>query len=74
MAKDRKNSDPDRGPKMMEGEQPFDKGYESDHATFSNEKNFPGDSERGNKYFAMRNEARSKDSAKLKRSKFSKYA
>lgn len=73
MAKALKGSDPDKGPRMIEGAHSFDKGYESDSSHFSPAK-FPGDEERGNRYMNMQNEAVSKDSAKVKRSKFSKIA
>ncbi len=69
-----RKGDPDRGPKMIEGVIPFDKGYTSDNETFSPKDSFPADQERGNAYFEMRNAAYRKDSAKLERSKFSKYA
>ena len=43
-----KKGDPDRGPKMIEGAIPFDKGYQSDNETFSPSEAFPADQERGN--------------------------
>lgn len=72
MVKDNGRGDPDRGPPMMEGEHTYDKGYVSDHERFCPD-DYPHD-QRGNAYFNMRNEVVRKDSAKLKRTKFSKYA
>ncbi len=69
-----KGTNPDRGPPIMEGEHQFDKGYDSDNETFSPRGSFPDDDERGNPYFKLQNEAVSRDSKKLKRSKFSKIA
>lgn len=69
-----KNLDPDKGPRMMEGAHSWDKGYTSDNETFDPKRVFPGDQERGNKYFEMRNAARKSDAQKLERTKFSKYA
>lgn len=67
-----KNSNPDHGPKMIEGAHHFDKGYESDHEHFSPKYEFPHDHERGNKYMNHQNEIVKKDSKKLAREKFTK--
>lgn len=69
-----KGSNPDRGPKMIEGAHHFDKGYESDHEHFSPSKEFPGDEERGNAYMKHQNEIVGRDSKKLRREKFTKIA
>lgn len=69
-----KHSNPDRGPPMMEGAHHFDKGYMSDDESIDPSGQFPGESERGNSYIKLNHEIMSKDSAKLKRSKFSKIA
>lgn len=66
-----KGANPDRGPEMKEGAHSFDKGYESDHEVIS-KGSYPGENMRGNAYPKLQNEIRSKDEAKLKRSKFSK--
>ena len=66
-----KGSNPDRGPKIVEGAHHFDKGYESDQEVISAGE-FPDGDYRGNKYPQLQKEIRSKDEAKLKRSKFSK--
>lgn len=73
-SKEMKGKNPDHGPAMIEGELHFDKGYESDHETFTNEKVYPDNHMRGNSYFALTNQAKMKDSGKLNRSKFSKFA
>lgn len=62
----------DRGPPMLTGEHHFDKGYESDSEVFDRSKSWPADDQRGNQYVTNNKEIISKDSAKLKRSKFSK--
>jgi len=69
-----RSKNPDKGPPIMEGAHHFDKGYESDHETFTNEKLYPDNHQRGNAYFAMTNEAKAKDSTKLKRGHFTKMA
>jgi hypothetical protein len=69
-----KGSNPDRGPKMMEGEHHFDKGYESDNETFAPQNVYPGDMQRGNAYFELQNKIVHKDSKKLNSNKFSKIA
>lgn len=69
-----KGRDPDRGPPMIEGEHHYDKGYSSDEETFSPRGVYPDDNQRGNRYFSLQNEAVTKDSKKLNRSKFSKIA
>ena len=45
---------------------------ESDSEVFDRSKSYPGDEQRGNEYVKMAKEMISRDSAKLKRSKFSK--
>lgn len=69
-----KNSDPDRGPKMIEGEHHYDKGYTSDHDHFSPKSEYPGDKERGNRYMEHQNEIVRKDSKKMRSDEFSKIA
>jgi hypothetical protein len=72
-----KRSNPDRGPKMIEGAHHFDKGYESDSDVFLRKETYPGHSghgERGNEYVKHNREIISRDSAKLKRSHFTKIA
>lgn len=69
-----KNSDPDKGPPMMEGPHYFDKGYESDSEKFSPDADSSDDNYRGNGYFKLQNEIVGRDDKKLKRSKFSKIA
>jgi Golgi nucleoside diphosphatase len=74
-AKSLKNSNPDKGPKMIEGAHKFDKGYESDNETFAPTQNmYPGAKERGNEYMKLNNEWQKKDAGKLSRQKFSKIA
>lgn len=65
-------TNPDKGPPMLSGQHHFDKGYESDSEVFDRSKSYPGDMQRGNEYVKMAKEMISKDSAKIKRSKFSK--
>lgn len=67
-----KSTNPDKGPPMLEGQHYFDKGYESDSEVFDRSKSYPGDEQRGNEYVKMAKEMISRDSAKIKRSKFSK--
>jgi|GEM_PF-2610240 hypothetical protein len=67
-------SNPDKGPPMLMGEHHFDKGYESDSEVFDRSKSYPGDEQRGNEYVKANKEMISRDSTKLKRSKFSKIA
>lgn len=69
-----KNSNPDRGPRMIESAHYFDKGYESDNEYFSPRNEFPGNEERGNAYMKHQNEIVGRDSKKLRREKFSKIA
>lgn len=69
-----KHSDPDRGPKMIEGAHKFDKGYESDEDYFSPRGVYPDDHERGNKYMMKQNEIVHRDSKKLNSGKFTKIA
>jgi hypothetical protein len=72
-----KSSNPDKGPKMVEGAHSFDKGYESDADVFKRKESYPGHSgmgERGNEYVKNNREIVSRDSAKLKRSHFTKIA
>ena len=65
-------SNPDKGPPMTYGQHHFDKGYESDSDVFHRNSSFPGDVQRGNEYVKENREIISRDSAKLKRSKFRK--
>lgn len=65
-------TNPDKGPAMTSGQHYFDKGYESDAEVFDRSKSYPADEQRGNEYVKMAKEMVSRDSAKLKRSKFSK--
>lgn len=65
-------SNPDKGPAMISGQHYFDKGYESDAEVFDRSKSYPGDEQRGNEYVKNNKEIISRDSAKIKRSKFSK--
>ena len=67
------HGDPDKGPPMIEGAHHFDKGYRSDDE-LDIKGDFPGKEERGNAYFKHNHEIMHRDSAKLKRSKFSKIA
>lgn len=67
------HGNPDKGPPMLEGAHHFDKGYSSDEKHFSPESDHHGH-QRGNDYMHLQNEAVKKDSAKLRRSKFSKIA
>lgn len=73
-SRSRKNADPDKGPRMIEGAQPFDKGYDSDNEMIDPPGQYPDDGERGNRYMKMQNEIVKRDSTKLKREKFSKIA
>jgi len=73
-AKSLKHSNPDKGPRMIEGAHHFDKGYDSDDEVLQRKSDFPGQSERGNEYMKMRHEIDARDSAKLKKDKFSKIA
>ena len=66
-----KGANPDTGPKMVEGEHHYDKGYASDNS-LTDAGDFPDNDHRGNAYMKMREQINSRDSAKLKRSKFSK--
>ena len=65
-------TNPDRGPPMMTGQHHFDKGYESDSEVFDRSKSWPDDEQRGNEYVKLNKEMISRDSAKIKRSMFSK--
>jgi hypothetical protein len=69
-----KKTNPDKGPKMIEGAHHFDKGYESDGDVFGDDKVFPHDHQRGNEYVRLNREISSRDSKKLTRGKFSKIA
>jgi len=69
-----KRSNPDKGPRMIEGAHHFDKGYDSDDEMINRKGEFPGQSERGNEYMKMRKEIDARDSKKLYRDKFSKIA
>lgn len=70
-----KNSNPDKGPAMLEGAHHFDKGYDSDDERVDPTHNmFPANHERGNEYNKLNNEWQKKDAMKLGRSKFSKIA
>ena len=69
-----RDSDPDKGPPMLEGTHHWDKGYDSDEEHFSPRGEFPDDHERGNRYMSMQNEIVSRDSKKLTRGKFTKIA
>lgn len=69
-----KSSNPDKGPRMMEGAHHFDKGYISDNDYFAPKNEYPGDHERGNHYMQMQNEIVARDSKKLRRDKFTKIA
>lgn len=70
----RKHANPDKGPRMSEGEIRFDKGYTSDDEYFSPGGVYPGEKERGNRYMELQNEIVRKDSGKLKRGHFTKIA
>jgi hypothetical protein len=70
----RKHANPDKGPEMLTGEHHFDKGYESDSDVFKRNESYPGDMQRGNEYVKLNREMIGRDSAKLKRSKFTKIA
>ena len=67
-------TNPDKGPAMMWGEHHFDKGYESDSDVFKRNESYPDDEQRGNEYVKANREMVTRDSAKLKRSKFTKIA
>lgn len=69
-----KATNPDKGPPMLEGQHYFDKGYESDGDVFKRNESYPGDEQRGNEYVKMAREMVTRDSTKLKRSKFTKIA
>jgi hypothetical protein len=69
-----KGMNPDRGPKMMEGEHTWNKGYVSDEEHFSPESKSNDDDYRGNMYMDLQNEAVRRDTSKIDRSKFSKIA
>lgn len=69
-----KKSNPDHGPKMIEGAHHFDKGYDSDSEVFDRSKSYPGNHQRGNEYVDLNKEIISKDSAKLRRGHFTKIA
>jgi hypothetical protein len=69
-----KGTNPDRGPPMMWGEHKFDKGYESDADVFARKESYPDDEQRGNEYVKANREIIKRDSAALKRDKFSKIA
>lgn len=69
-----KGSNPDRGPKIMEGEHHWDKGYTPDNSDFSPSGAYPGDKERGNDYMANQNKIVNRDSKKLRNNPFSKIA
>ncbi len=69
-----KQSNPDRGPPMLEGAHHWDKGYTSDEEYFSPRGVYPDDHMRGNSYMKMQNEIAHRDSKKLNREKFSKIA
>lgn len=68
------HGDPDKGPPMHEGAHHWDMGYKSDNDHFSPRGEYPGDHERGNHYMNLQNEIVKRDSAKLRREKFSKIA
>ena len=65
-------SDPDRGNPMVEGEMPFDKGYETQLGNES--PYFPERKMRGNDYPALQNKTKDRDKVKLERGKFTKIA
>lgn len=65
---------PDKGPKMQEGAQSFDKGYVSDSEHFSPQAGKNGDDYRGNQYMKLQNEIVSRDSKKVTKDKFTKIA
>lgn len=69
-----KGSNPDKGPRMIEGEHSWNKGYESDNETFAPQNVYPGDMQRGNQYFDLQNKIVHRDSKKLNSNKFSKIA
>lgn len=69
---DHLRSDPDRGHPMIEGEMPFDKGYEMQLGNSS--PYFPERKMRGNDYQKLQNEIKGRDMTKLERSKFTKIA
>jgi hypothetical protein len=69
-----KRNDPDRGPPMNEGPHYYNKGYVSDEEYFSPGTHDIHGVERGNDYMPMQNEIVSRDTKKIKRSKFSKIA
>jgi len=60
-------SDPDRGHPMIEGEMPFDKGYEEQHGNDS--PYFPERKMRGNDYQKLQNTIKGRDEVKIERSK-----
>lgn len=68
---DRKKANPDKGPPMREGENKFDKGYQSDDELFDP---YSECQERGNEYFKLQNEIVHKDTKKMRRDKFTKIA
>ena len=69
-----KGTNPDKGPRMIEGMHHFDKGYESDGDVFGDDKVFPHDHQRGNEYVRLNREISSRDNKKLTRGKFTKIA
>jgi Ni/Co efflux regulator RcnB len=66
-----RESNPDRGPPMQEGEIKFDKGYVSNDEHFDPGMSY-GNHQRGNQYMAMQNKVCRSDNEKLERSKFTK--
>lgn len=69
-----KNSNPDKGPKMIEGAHSFDKGYESDDEMINPTRGMFPNEMRGNEYMKLNNDWQKKDAGKLGRSKFTKVA
>jgi hypothetical protein len=63
-----RESNPDRGPKVLEGEMKFDKGYTSDDEHVNPKTSF-GTTQRGNSYTEMQNKITRSDDAKLVRGK-----
>jgi hypothetical protein len=62
-----KNSDPDKGPRMMEGAHHWNKGYQSDNEMTGGA--FPEKHMRGNRYLHLQNEISREDATKIERSK-----
>ena len=70
-----KSNDPDKGPRMIEGEHSWNKGYVSDEERSGLGGEQYGESgQRGNRYLDLQNEIIRKDNKKTRNGKFTKIA